>query len=181
MDERRPAPRGDEGGDARSAWISDRTTFQRVYDVLVGVREPATAAEFAEWADCSETGARSALDQLVEMGVAERREGRPAGYRRNDGYFRWKRIEELAGENGPAELRATVRDLMDRDRELQERYGVPEPNAVAVDDFDVDDHEELHDVWEALSEWRTVRRDVRLLRRAIHRAESGNVDDEVPV
>ena len=157
-------------------WAEERTTFQRVYDTVLGTQSFGAAAEFAERADCSETGAREALEQLVEMGIAERREGRPARYRRNDAYLTWKRIESLAGEHRPETLRARVEKLLDADESFREQYGVPDPDAVTDADFPTDDREAVHDYWDDLSEWRTVRRDIRVLRRAIQRAESRSED-----
>jgi predicted transcriptional regulator len=164
-----------EGADR---WQNDRTTFQRVYDVLVGSQTFLTAQGFADHANCSDTGARTALEQLVEMGIAERQEGRPASYRRNESYLQWKRIESLAREYSPDDLRTRVDELIAADEAFQEEYGVPEPDAVSTDDIAVDDHETLHEYWEDLSEWRTVRRDIRILRRAVDRAETA-VDDGV--
>ena len=161
---------------SRARWREERTTFQRVYDVLLGTRTFLTAEEFAERADCSETGARKALEQLSEMGIADRRKGRPAGYRRNDSYLQWKRVETLAREHSPGELRRRVDDLLAEDEAFQERYGVPEPDAVSFDDVPVDDHDAHHERWADLNEWRTVRRDVRILRRAVQRAEAGVED-----
>jgi hypothetical protein len=155
---------------ARDGWTEERTTFQRVYDLLVGTREFLSAAAFAERADCSETAARGSLDQLTEMGIALRREGRPATYRRNDSYFEWKRVESLAREHAPEELRARVDDLVDREAAFRERYGVPDPDAVTNADLP-DDHAALEDRWDDLREWRTVRRDVRILREAVQRAD----------
>ncbi|PCR90624.1 DUF7342 family protein [Natrinema ejinorense] len=149
----------------------DRTTFQRVYDCLVGTTEPASAEEFASRADCSENGARRALEQLVEMGIADRSNERPALYRRNQSYFRWKRVETHVRDHSASELRTRLEELIDADRERQERYGVPEPDAVVPDDS-IEDHETLHDRWEDLTEWRTIRRDITLLKRAVQRAES---------
>jgi len=163
---------------ATDRWREDRTTFQRVYDVLVGSTAFLTAGEYAERADCSETGAREALEQLAEMGIADRRDGRPAAYRRNGSYFRWKRVESLAREHGADELRERVDDLIAKDESFQAEYGVPDPGAVSTGDVPVDDHEELHERWEDLSEWRTVRRDIRILRRAVERTET-RVDDGV--
>jgi predicted transcriptional regulator len=157
-------------------WRADRTTFERVYDVLVGSETFSAAGAFAERADCSETAARNALEQLAEMGIAERREGRPTTYRRNDSYFRWKRIESLSREHDAAELRERVDELIAEDEAFQETYGVPDPNAVSTADVAVDDHEELHERWEDLSEWHSVRRDIRDLRRAVERREA-RVDD----
>jgi len=155
-------------------WQDDRTTFQRVYDVLVGSQTFLTAQEFADHASCYETGARKALEQLVEMGIAERQEGRPANYRRNESYLQWRRIESLAREYSPDELRTRVEELIEEDEALQEKYGVPEPDAVSTDDIAVDDHETLHEYREDSSEWRTVRRDTRILRRAVDRAETSD-------
>lgn len=152
-------------------WQQDRTTFQRVYDVLLGTRSPLTARETAERADCSETGAREALEQLSEMGIADRRDGRPATYRRNEAYLTWKRVEALASDHTPAELRERVDDLIAEDEAFQDRYGIPDPAAVSTADLPVDDHEALHERWADLGEWRTVRRDIRVLRRAVRRAE----------
>jgi predicted ArsR family transcriptional regulator len=157
-------------------WQGDRTTFQRVYDVLIATRKFLTAADFAERADCSENGARRALEQLAEMGIASRQEGRPARYRRNDSYFTWRRVESLAREHTAAELRERIAGLIQDDEAFQEQYGVPEPDAVSTDELPIDDHEALEERWEDLQEWRTVRRDIRLLRRAVQRVESP-VDD----
>lgn len=157
---------------AADRWQDERTTFQRVYDVLVGTQSFLTAQEFADRAECSETAARNALEQLAEMGVAERRDGRPARYRRNDSYFRWKRVESLAREHSPDELQERLDDLIATDEKFQDDYGVPDPAAVSTADLPVDDHDALHERWEDLSEWRTVRRDIRLLRRAVERTHS---------
>ena len=163
---------------AADRWQDERTTFQRVYDVLVGSQSFLTAQEFADRAACSETAARNALEQLAEMGVAERRDGRPARYRRNNSYFRWKRVESLAREHSPDELQDRLDDLIAEDKAFQEEYGVPAPDAVSTADLPVDDHDALQERWEDLSEWRTVRRDIKLLRRAVERAYS-RVDDGV--
>jgi predicted transcriptional regulator len=163
---------------AADRWQDERTTFQRVYDILVGAESFLTVQEFADRAECSETAARNALEQLAEMGVAVRRDGRPARYRRNESYFRWKRVESLAREHSPDELQERVDDLIATDKKFQEEYGVPDPAAVSTADLPVDDHDALHERWEDLSEWRTVRRDIRLLRRAVERTRT-SADDGV--
>lgn len=164
--------------DARAEWQAERTTFQRIYDVLAGTTEPQSVRTFAERAACSETGARAALEQLVEMGIAERRETRPVTYRRNDAYFTWKRVEALAREHSAGELRERVEELIAEDEAFQERFGVPAPDAVTAADLPVDDHEAFHGAWAALNDWRTVRRDIAVLRRAARRADS-RADDRV--
>ena len=169
---------GTPASNAGEQWQADRTTFQRVYDILVGTYDPASAQQFAEWADCSENGARQALEQLTEMGIAERSDARPVTYQRNPSYFRWKRVEQLAREHSPSDLRARIDDLIEDDHAFQAEYGVPDPDAVATSDDAVEDHESLHERWNDLTEWRTIRRDIIILKQAVQRAES-TTDDRV--
>lgn len=157
-------------------WTEERTVFQRVYDVIVGTGAYESAADIADRAACSTNGAREALVQLVEMGIAEQREGRPASYRRNDAYLTWKRVERLAREHTAEELREKLAELSAADDRFRDRFGVSDPDAVSTADVPVDDHEAIEECWEALGEWRTVRRDVRVLRRAVQRAESTGDD-----
>lgn len=172
-----PTPSESHAGDARRRWRETRTTFQRVYDVVTGTADYATASDVAELADCSTDGARDALAQLVEMGIAEKREERPATYRRNESYFRWRRVEELARNNTAAELRDEVDALLREDREFQDRFGVANPDAISPAAFETSDHDEIHDRWEGLTRWRTVRRDVEVLQQAAHRADGYEHDD----
>jgi hypothetical protein len=164
---------GNHAGEARARWREERTTFQRVYDVVTGTIEFATAKEIGERADCSADGARTALLQLVEMGVAERRGDRPVEYRRNESYLRWKRIETLAREHSAAELREELDGLLEEDESFQERFEAPDPDAISPAAFESSDHDTIHDRWDALTRWRSVREDIAVLQRAIHRADEG--------
>jgi len=156
---------------ATDRWHEDRTSFQRVYDGLVGSQTFLTAQEFANRADCSERAARKALKQLSEVLIAERQDGRPVRYRRNESYVRWKRAESLARESSPEEFRERIDELITEDNAFQEQYAIPYAEAVTTTDLPVDDHEGVSGRWENLNEWRTVRRDIRVLRRAVERAE----------
>lgn len=166
-----PTPSNSHVDESRRRWREDRTTFQRVYDVVTGTTDYASASDVADAADCSTDGARDALSQLVEMGIAERRDGRPTTYRRNDSYFRWKRVEELATNNSVADLRKRVEELLAEDETLQDRFDAPDPDAVPPSAVAATDHDEVHERWDALSRWRTVRRDLEIVQRAVHRAE----------
>lgn len=172
-----PTPSQAHTEDARGRWTEERTTFQRVYDVMTGVSDYATAGDVADRAGCSDDGARDALTQLVEMGVVEKRDGRPAEYRRNDSYFRWKRIEELAGENAAAALRSQIDELVEEDEAFQEHFDAPDPDSISPTEFETTDHDEIHDRWKALTRWRSVRHDIEVLQQAAHRAEQRNGND----
>ena len=179
-----PAPSEEYADEARRRWREDRTTFQRVYDVVTGLTEYAPVGDVADRAACSDDGARDALSQLVEMGVAEKRDGRPATYRRNESYFRWRRVEELSRDHSAADLRARVEELLEEDEAFQERFDTPDPDAISPTAFESVDHEAVHERWDAVSRWRSVRNDVAVLQQAVHRAEQRegtDVDDAASV
>lgn len=138
---------------------------------MTGVTDYATAGDVADRAECSDDGARGVLAKLVEMRIVEKRDGRPAEYRRNDSYFQWKRIEELARENSAAALRSQIDELVKKDGAFQERFDAPGPDSISPTEFETTDHDEIHDLWEALSRWRTVRHDIEILQQAAYRAE----------
>ncbi|MDB9249116.1 hypothetical protein PN419_08835 [Halorubrum ezzemoulense] len=160
----------------RQQWKRDRTTFQRVYDVITGVTEYTGASGIADRADCSTDGARDALTQLAEMGVVDHREGRPAEYRRNESYFQWKRVERLADEHTHAELREHLDQLLEEDADFQRSFSVPSPDSVDIARIEGGEHAAVHDRLESLSRWRTVRHDIELLQRAVSRAADRHRD-----
>ncbi|PSQ55847.1 hypothetical protein BRD22_07875 [Halobacteriales archaeon SW_8_68_21] len=170
---------GRDPNEAEATWVNDRTTFQRVYDVVTGLTAYQPADVVADRARCSPDGARNALGQLAEMGVVDRRGDRPVEYRRNESYFQWKRIERLAAEHTSEELRSRVERLLDEDADLQREFGVPDPDAVPAGQLGDATHGEIHDRLEALARWRTVRHDVELLQRAVSRASGRHGDGDI--
>ena len=110
------------------------------------------------------------------MKIVQRHDGRPTRYRRNDAYFIWRRVESLIQEHSSDALRERVKALIEQDADFQEQYDVPDPDAVTDEALSTDSHDELHEHWEALNEWQRVRRDIRVLRRAIQRAETRSED-----
>jgi hypothetical protein len=163
-------PSDDFDGERSERWTEERTTFQRVYDVVTTLSEGTTAAAVAERADCSETGARDALGRLVELGVSTRSDGRPVTYRRNESYFEWRRVERLAREHSAVDLRARLDELMARESDLRDEYGVPSPDAVTATPTD---HDDIHALRDDLTEWRSIQQDVRVVQRALQRVEEG--------
>ena len=160
----------EDTGDAHTQWQADRTTFQRVYDVLSGITAYTPVSEIADHAACSTDGARDALTQLAEMGVVETRGSRPVEYRRNEEYFRWKRVETLASEHTPDELRTKIDSLAAEDVRFQEQFEASDPDGIPPTLIENQSHEAVHETLESLSRWRTIRDDLRVLQRAAYRA-----------
>lgn len=163
-------------GEARAQWREERTTFQRIYDVITGTTDYTAAKRIGERAECSTDGARAALSQLTEMGIVEQRGERPTEYRRNESYFRWKRIDTLARDHSLGSLREQLEALFDEDQAFQEQFDAPDPDAISPTIFESVDHDTVHERWEALTRWRTVREDLEVLQQAIHRVERDTND-----
>ncbi len=138
-------------------------TKQRVYGAVLHARDPMTAAEIAERADCSEESARTHLSFYADLGIVICHEGRPVRYERNDDYFEWRRVNELARKNTIDELQARVSELTDQIEEYRDGYGANSPGKVNVLEFDA---ERVDDVYVELGDWATLIAERRLHERA---------------
>jgi len=144
-------------------------TKQRVYGAVLHAREPMMAAEIAERADCSEESARTHLSFYADLGIVIHHDGRPARYERNDDYFEWRRVNELANVHTVEELQARVSDLTDQIEAYREEYDADSPGDVDVLEFDA---ERVDDVYADLGDWATAIEERRLHERARQKATS---------
>lgn len=161
MSEFSPIPDEESVAAVREGWVERTDTFERVYDIVLGIKEPTGYTEIAELAACSENAARKHLDRLAEMGVVRAdHDARPARYSRNEGYLEWQEANRIAEELTTEEIIARVEDIERELDEFEERFQTSNPDEINV--FDHDDHSRIHDLMEAVGEWQTARRDVRL-------------------
>lgn len=145
----------------RERWVKETDTFERIYEIVLGITEPTPYIEIAELADCSGNAAKKHLDRLAEMGIARADRGsRPARYVRNEGYLEWQEANRIAEELTTEEIIARVEALERELDEFEERFRISDPDEVNV--FDHDEHGRIHELMETVGEWRTARRDVRL-------------------
>jgi DNA-binding transcriptional ArsR family regulator len=158
MTELDPVPESDA---TQRRWHEGTETFDRVYDVLLGVTSPMAYTEIAERADCSPNAAKKHLERLAEMGIARAdRESRPATYERNEGYLEWQDASRIAAELSVEAIVDRVEALEQQRAEYEAQFGTEDPRTVWV--FDHDDHETIHERMTAVSEWQGVIRDIRL-------------------
>ncbi|WP_435362878.1 DUF7342 family protein [Haloarchaeobius sp. DYHT-AS-18] len=156
--------------------VADRSTKERVYEVVTGLTEPTPVSEIAELADCSPGGARTNLQWLDEMGVVEQTASDPALYRRNEAYFDFLRIERLTREYSRTELEALVEEYETRVDELETELDATEVDGSILADVPFD---ELEDRYDQLSELQALRRRIRDARQALlrlKRDEDGSGD-----
>jgi predicted transcriptional regulator len=131
---------------------------QRIYGTILQTREPTTATAIADVADCDPKTARKYLGWFSELGIVTRHNGHPATYERNDAYFEWRRINQLAADHSVEDLQQRVRELSSRIEAYEDTYGAPTPAAVdAVDAAESSDDRTIDDVYGDLGDWATAR------------------------
>lgn len=160
--------------DAWAADLDERSTKERVYEVATALTEPTRVAAVADRAECSKGGARTNLEWLAELGVLERVADDPALYRRNEAYFDFRRVYHLTRDHDADELDQLIEEYEDRDAHLATQFDVDTP--AEVDVLTTVEFDELDVAYDRLSEWRTVRRRLRELRRARLMIQRNNGD-----
>ncbi|WP_435102430.1 DUF7342 family protein [Halarchaeum sp. P4] len=155
MDGFDPAP------DTDTQWRDGADTFDRIYDVVLGITEPTAYPDIADVADCSATAAKKHLDRLAEMGVVRAdTESRPARYVRDEGYLEWQEARRLARDLTVEEIIERVEELEAERATYEERFGTTDP--ARVDVFEQDAHETVHDAMATVGDWQATIRDLRL-------------------
>jgi hypothetical protein len=162
-DESTPPPELDLG-DMWSKDLEGRSTKERVYEIATTLTEPTRVADVADRADCSKGGARTNLEWLAELGVVERVADDPAMYRRNEAYFDFRRVYHLTRDHDADELETLIEEYGTREADLASEFDAETP--AEVDVLTTVEFDDLDDAYDRLSEWRTVRRRLRELRRA---------------
>ncbi len=131
---------------------------QRIYGMILQTREPTTTSAIANVADCDPKTARKYLGWFSELGIVMCHDGHPATYERNDAYFEWWRINQLAADHSVKDLQQRVRELSSRIKEYENRYGAPTPAAVdAVAAAESSNDRTIDDVYGDLGDWATTR------------------------
>lgn len=159
------SPDQDDGLPAFDPVFEEPSAEERVYEVVLQTREPASVSELAERASCDRSTARKYLDWFTELSIVTKYDARqPATYERNEAYFEWRRINGLAQQYTLDELRNRVASIRDRIQTYQETYDATTPSA--VDSLSVADEDTIDEVWADLTDWATKREELRRHDRA---------------
>lgn len=131
---------------------------QRIYGTVLQTREPTTASAIADRVDCDPKTARKYLSWFAELGIVTRHDGHPVTYERNDAYFEWRRVNQLASEHSLEELQQRVQELTARIDEYEDSYDAATPAAVdALAAAEANDDRTIDDVYSDLGDWATAR------------------------
>ncbi len=137
------------------------------FDAVLGLDEPATAGEVAELAGHGVDAAREYLEWFERLGVVTQVTDSPATYQRNQEYLNWRRIQRLREEYSDDKLVAFLTEESERAATLSEQFDAESPESVSITKHATATDRTVEAVWEDVSAWKTARRRVSLLERAL--------------
>ena len=147
--------------------VRGERTRDDFFDAVLQLDGPATIEEVATLADHGRDAAREYLDWFARMGIVERVGDSPATYRLNREYLVWRRVQRLRSEYEPAELVDHLETETERDREFAATFGVDHPDRVRVSAQARETELSVEETWRQLSAWRTTRRRIDIIERAL--------------
>lgn len=137
------------------------------FDAVLGLDSPSTVAEVADRAGHGVDAAREYLEWFERMGIVTQVTESPVTYRRNQEYLNWRRVQQLRNQYTPAELTEFLQTEMERDKAYAEEFDVPEPDAVTLTVYASETDSSVAAVRAAVAAWKTTRRRIDLLERAL--------------
>ena len=141
--------------------LKDRPIRERLFGVILQVREPTKVPAIADSADCDTGTARNYLEWFESMGIVREYSGRPTQYERNDAYFEWRRVEQIRSTHSNEEIREEPTDVLDRMAGYRGRFDAESSDDVPLVELSRDLSTEA--AWKALSKWKTLRQRAELL------------------
>jgi len=153
--------------------VSGGRTRDDFFDAVLGLDSPATAKEVANLAGRGVDAAREYLEWFEQMGIVTQVTDSPATYKRNQEYLNWRRVQTLRREYSSETLLDFLKTESERVKDIKNEFNATSPDAISITQYAEDTGQSLEDVWERLSEWKTARRRIRLLERALT-PESGD-------
>ena len=156
--------------------VSGNRTRDDFFDAVLGLDSPATASEVAEIAGHGVDAAREYLEWFERMGIVTQLTESPATYERNQAYLNWRRVQTLRENYATEELLDFLETESERVEALAKEFDVGSPNEISISQHAAANDQSVEDVWERLSAWKTARRRVTLLERALT-TDSGDATD----
>ena len=153
--------------------VSGCRTRDDFFDAVIGLNSPATAKEVADLAGRGVDAAREYLEWFEQMGIVTQVTDSPATYERNQEYLNWRRVQTLRREYTSEALLDFLKTESERVKEIKNEFNATSPDEISITQYAEDTDQPLEDVWERLSEWKTARRRITLLERAL-KTESGD-------
>lgn len=159
--------------------VRGKRTRDDFFDAVLGLDTPATAGEVAERAGHGVDAAREYLEWFEGMGIVTQVTESPATYERNQAYLNWRRVQSLREDYSTGELVEFLETETGRAETFAQQFDAASPDDISISTYASDTGQSIEDVWEDVSAWKTARRRIRLLERALT-TESGDAADRQP-
>jgi len=147
------------------------------FDAVLGLHSPTTASEVADRAGHGVDAAREYLAWFERMGIVTQVTDSPATYQRNQEYLNWRRVQRLQDQYDTEDLLELLQTETERDESFAEKFAEQTPNAVSIAAHASETGRSVEDVWQDVSTWKTTRRRITLLERALQ-ADADDAADE---
>jgi hypothetical protein len=164
-----------------SELVSGDRTRDDFLDAVLGLDAPATASDVAERAGHGVDAAREYLDWFERMGIVTQVTDSPATYERNQEYLNWRRVQTLRTEYATDELLDLLQGEAERVEGFTTEFDAASPDNVSIASHAAETDRSIEEVWERLSAWRTARRRVTLLERALTAPSDDTADSRSAV
>mgnify|MGYP006914353024 FL=1 len=105
----------------------------------------------------------------------------PATYQRNQAYLNWRRVQRLRDEYSDDDLLGFLQAESERAKSFSEQFDAESPEAVSITKHASATGRSIEDVWEDVSAWKTARRRVDLLERALTSGSAGDANERTAV
>lgn len=165
-DERRDMPDFDDLVPPENLVAGDRTRDD-FFDAVLGLDGPTTVGEVADLAGHGVDAAREYLEWFERMGIVRQVANSPVTYERNQEYLDWRRVQKLRNQYDDGELLGFLEDAAERNESFADEFGVESPDEVAITAHASDTDRSVESVWREVSMWKTTRRQISLLERAL--------------
>lgn len=151
------------------------------FDAVLGLDSPATVADVADRAGHGVDAAREYLEWFDRMGIVTRVTESPATYERNQEYLNWRRGQRLRERYATDELVDFLNAEIERDEDYVEAFDVESPSDVSIAARASETDRSVAEVWEDVSAWRTTRRRIALLERALTTGSGDSAEEPTAV
>ncbi|WP_336346092.1 DUF7342 family protein [Halalkalicoccus ordinarius] len=145
-------------------------------DAVLGLDSPATIDEIANHADHGRDAAKEYLEWFDRMGIVTRVTDSPVTYERNQEYLIWRQVQQLREQYTTDDLLEFLQTETEQDEIYRETFDAESPETVSISAHAADTDRSIESVWDALSAWKTTRRRITLLERALASAPDGTTD-----
>ncbi len=175
-DERADSPDFDSW-DTPEDVVTGGRTRDDFLNVVFSLYEPATISEIAERAGRGTDSAREYMDWFEQMGMVRKVSENPSQYQVNRSYLAWRRCEKLQAEYQPDELITLLTQANEEEKRFRDQFNCDDPRHVTITEYADATETPIEEVWERVSEWKTVNRRVALLEQALRSYDDREPDE----